>query len=80
MDVSASTVRNRSPRLEEKGIFRGYHADIDYELAGFQLYTLIVCTAPIEERERLAKAAVEVTGVVEVQEVMTGEEPFSCRS
>lgn len=74
MDVSASTVRNRIARLEEKNIIRGYHADIDYELAGFQLYTLIVCTAPVDEREKLAEAALEVTGVVEVQEVMTGEE------
>lgn len=74
MDVSASTVRNRIARLEDTGIIRGYHADIDYELAGFQLYTLLVCTAPIEKRERLAEAALEVTGVVEVQEVMTGEE------
>lgn len=74
MDVSASTVRNRIARLEEKNIIRGHHADIDYERAGFQLYTLIVCTAPVEEREKLAEAALEVTGVVEVQEVMTGEE------
>lgn len=74
MDVSASTVRNRIARLEDEGVIRGYHADIDYELAGYQLHTLIVCTAPIEDRETLAEAALEVTGVVEVQEVMTGEE------
>lgn len=74
MDVSASTVRNRIARLEDRGILRGYHADVDYEKAGFQLYTLIVCTAPIPQREELAREALEVTGVVEVQEVMTGEE------
>lgn len=74
MDVSASTVRNRIARLEENGIIRGHHAEIDYERAGFQLYTLIICTAPIPEREELAKAALDVSGVVEVQEVMTGEE------
>lgn len=74
MDVSASTVRNRIARLEDRGILRGYHADVDYERAGFQLYTLVVCTAPIPQREELARAALDVTGVVEVQEVMTGEE------
>ena len=74
MDVSASTVRNRIARLEERGILRGYHADVDYELAGFQLHTLIVCTAPIPEREAYARAALEVAGVVDVHEVMTGEE------
>jgi Lrp/AsnC family leucine-responsive transcriptional regulator len=73
LDASASTVRNRIQRLEADGVIRGYHADVDYEGAGYQLYTLIVCTAPIPEREELAEAAVEVPGVVEVQEVMTGE-------
>lgn len=74
MGVSASTVRNRISRLEDKGIIRGHHAEIDYERAGFQLYTLIICTAPIPDREELAKAALDVSGVVEVQEVMTGED------
>ena len=73
LDASASTVRNRIQRLEGDGVIRGYHADVDYEAAGYQLHTLIVCTAPIPEREELAEAAVEVPGVVEVQEVMTGE-------
>ncbi|WP_129114768.1 Lrp/AsnC family transcriptional regulator [Halegenticoccus tardaugens] len=72
MDVSPSTVRNRIHRLEEEGYVRGYHLDIDYERAGFQLYTLIICTAPIPDRERLAQEAVEVPGVVSVREIMTG--------
>ncbi|WP_435362043.1 Lrp/AsnC family transcriptional regulator [Haloarchaeobius sp. DFWS5] len=73
LDVSASTVRNRIRQLESEGVIRGYHADVDYEGAGYQLFTLIVCTAPIPEREELAAAAADVPGVVEVQEVMTGE-------
>ncbi|WP_411963907.1 Lrp/AsnC family transcriptional regulator [Haloferax sp. YSMS24] len=73
LDVSASTIRNRIQRLEADGVIRGYHADVDYETAGYQLFTLIVCTAPIPKREALAEAAAEVDGVVEVQEVMTGE-------
>lgn len=72
--VSASTVRNRIGRLEEAGIVRGYHADVDYERAGYQLYTLIVCTAPIPEREELARTALDIEGVVSVREVMTGAE------
>jgi DNA-binding Lrp family transcriptional regulator len=72
--VSASTVRNRIGRLEETGIIRGYHADVDYELAGYQLHTLIVCTAPIPAREELARAALDIEGVVSVREVMTGAE------
>lgn len=73
LDVSASTVRNRTQQLEAADVIRGYHADVDYERAGYQLFTLIVCTAPIPDREELAAAAADVPGVVEVQEVMTGE-------
>lgn len=72
--VSPSTVRKRLTRLEDAGIVRGYHLDVDYERAGFQLHTLIVCTAPIPEREELARRAREVEGVVAVREVMTGHE------
>lgn len=71
--VSSSTVRNRIKRLEERGIIKGYHVDVDFEKAGSQLYTLIVCTAPIPEREELARKALEIEGVVHVREVMTGE-------
>jgi len=72
--VSASTVRNRIQRLEEQGLLTGYHADVEYEVAGYQLYTLIICTAPVPRREELAEAALDVPGVVRVTEIMTGEE------
>lgn len=73
MDVSPSTVRNRISILEEEDIIQGYDLAVDYEGAGYHLFTLIVCTAPIPERAELAEAAAEVPGVVEVQEVMKGE-------
>ncbi|SDJ24833.1 DNA-binding transcriptional regulator, Lrp family [Halovenus aranensis] len=71
--LSASTVRNRISKLEEQGIIRGYHVDIDYERAGYPLYTKIICTAPIDQREELAESAMEVRGVTAVREIMTGE-------
>lgn len=71
-DVSPSTVRKRIANLEDAGIIEGYHAEIDYERAGFHLHTLIVCTAEIPDREELASRALEVQGVVAVREVMTG--------
>jgi len=74
MDVSASTVRKRIARLEAEGIVSGYHAAVDYARAGYQLRMLVFCTAPITERERLADAALDVPGVVRVQEISTGEE------
>lgn len=72
LDVSARTVRNRISKLEEAEVIRGYDVDVDYEAAGYQLHTLIVCTAPIHEREEIAQRALEVDGVVAIQEVMTG--------
>lgn len=72
--VSASTVRNRIRGLEESGIINGYHVDVDYEAAGFQLYTKIICTAPVTVREEIARKALEVPGVAAVREVMTGSE------
>jgi DNA-binding Lrp family transcriptional regulator len=74
MGVSASTVRNRIHQLEERGIITEYDTRINFEAAGSQLYTLIICTAPIPERSELAQQALEVDGVVDVREVMTGEE------
>ena len=74
LDVSARTVRNHIQRLEERGVIQGYDVAVDFEAAGYQLHTLIVCTAPINEREKIASDALEVPGVVGVREVMTGEE------
>jgi len=73
LGLSASTVRTRLNALEDSGIIRGYHIDIDYDLAGYPLYTKIICTAPVPERDILANNAREVEGVTAVREVMTGE-------
>lgn len=74
MDVSPSTVRKRIDRLEEKGVIAGYHADVDYGRAGYQLHMQIVCTAPIPDREELGRQALDVRGVVSVREIAAGEE------
>ncbi|MCO8244599.1 MULTISPECIES: AsnC family transcriptional regulator [unclassified Haladaptatus] len=70
--VSASTVGNRLQRLEEAGVIRGYHPQIDYHEAGFPLRVLFICTAPIPEREELAAEALDASGVVNVKEIMVG--------
>ncbi len=72
--VSASTVRNRIRKLEAADILMGYRPEVNYEKAGYQLRALIVCTAPIPEREQLARDALEVDGVVAVREITTGTE------
>jgi DNA-binding Lrp family transcriptional regulator len=71
--VSASTVGNRIQRLEATGILTGYAAAVDYEAAGFPLEVLFVCTAPIADRADLVAGALDVVGVVNVREMMTGD-------
>ena len=73
LDLSPSTIRTRLNKLEDTGIVRGYHIDIDYELAGYPLYTKIICTAPVPERDTLADRAQGIHGVTAVREVMTGK-------
>ncbi|RKD95386.1 Lrp/AsnC family transcriptional regulator [Halopiger aswanensis] len=72
--VSASTVRNRIEELEEAGVIRGYHPDIDYDTAGLQLHVLFTCTAPNAQREELAERARDVSGIVTIREVLDGTE------
>jgi DNA-binding Lrp family transcriptional regulator len=74
LDVSARTVRNRIDRLEESGVINGYRLDVDYESAGYQLHTMVVCTAPIAKRGEIAREAADVPGVVNVREIMTGDQ------
>lgn len=72
--VSASTVRNRIERLEAEGVIRGYHPEIDYERAGFDLHLFVMCRAPTANRAELAEEALGLPGVVNVREMTTGAE------
>jgi DNA-binding Lrp family transcriptional regulator len=73
LELSSSTIRTRINKLEETGIIRGYHIDIDYDLAGYPLYTKIICTGRVPDRDRLANEARDIQGVTAVREIMTGE-------
>lgn len=72
--VSGNTVRNRIERLEDGGVITGYSVDIDYREAGLDLHFAFACTAPIPQREELARNALDIPGVIEVREFMTGQE------
>lgn len=72
--VSASTIRNRIEQLENEGVIRGYQPIVDYDEAGLQLHVLFICSAPNPDRERLAREAREVSGVVTIQEVLNGQQ------
>lgn len=72
--VSASTVRNRIDRLESVGIIEGYYPKINYEAAGLLLQSLFVCTAPPQHRSEIVDKLLDIRGVVEVRETVTGKE------
>lgn len=72
--VSDGTVRNRIENLEQAGVIEGYVPVINYEEAGYQLQICIECTAPIVDRDKLAKDALELEGVIDVREMMTGRQ------
>ncbi|APX96122.1 Lrp/AsnC family transcriptional regulator [Natronorubrum daqingense] len=71
--VSPATIRNRINQLEDAGVIRGYHANVDFDAADEMLTTLYVVSVPIEERARLAQQARTITGVINVREFMAGE-------
>lgn len=70
--VSASTVRNRIDRLERDGVIEGYHPAIDYAAANLPFRVMVVITAPATERSAMVDRLVDVEGVIEVRELLTG--------
>jgi DNA-binding Lrp family transcriptional regulator len=70
--VSASTIRNRLDRLEGDGIIKGYHPEIDYEAANLPLRVMFVITAPPKERSDIVSQLMDIQGVIDVREMITG--------
>lgn len=73
VNVSPGTIRNRIKQLEEKGILRGYHADVDFQRAGKLLVALIKCSSSIKDRQNLAKKALQIPGVIQIREIISGD-------
>lgn len=78
--VSDNTVHNRMQRLEDAGVITGYTTTVDHERVGFELYFHFSCTARISDRVDVADEAMEVPGVLEVTELMTGQENLSIKA
>ncbi len=72
--TSDSTVRKRIQRLESEGVIKGYTAEVNYQQSGYPLRMLLFCTAPISERGEMVAKALDIDGVVSVQELVTGEQ------
>ncbi|KZN22564.1 transcriptional regulator [Haladaptatus sp. R4] len=72
--TSASTVRNRIEALEEDGIIKGYHPEIDYEAANLPLRIQFVCTATPTKRAEYVREILEIQGVIDVREMLVGRQ------
>lgn len=70
--VSASTVRNRIEELEVGGIITGYYPAINYEEANLPLEMIFIVTAPPTERSEYVGVLLDIKGVVDVRETLTG--------
>lgn len=70
--VSPSTVRNRIDQLEAAGVIDGYQPVLDYEAANLPLEVLFVVTAPPADRDEYVEKVLDIKGVVDVRETLTG--------
>lgn len=71
--VTDNTVRNRLERLEDEGVIEGYGTVVNYARTESHIHYLFECTARISDREGYADRALEIDGVVEVREIMSGQ-------
>jgi DNA-binding Lrp family transcriptional regulator len=70
--VSASTIRNRIEQLEDTGVITGYHPKINYEAANLPLQVIFIITAPAAKRSDAVEELLNVKGVVDIRETLTG--------
>ncbi|MCU4800961.1 AsnC family transcriptional regulator [Halobacteria archaeon HArc-gm2] len=73
-DVTGTTVHNRIKQLEEQGVILGYNPEINYEEAGYPMRVLFICSTELSKRSEMAEKALDVQGVVNVREMLSGEE------
>lgn len=73
-DVTGTTVSNRIKQLEREGVILGYNPEINYERAGYPMRVLFICSTDLSQRSEMAERALDVRGVVNVREMLAGEE------
>lgn len=74
LGVSPTTVGTRIEDLETAEIVKTYDAVIDFEKAGFPYRLVLFATAPTEIRSGLAEELLDVHGVIQVRELLSGTE------
>jgi Lrp/AsnC family transcriptional regulator, leucine-responsive regulatory protein len=77
--LSSPAVADRLARLEEDGVIRGYHADIDPRAVGYALSVVIRIRPAPRELRKVADVARETPEVVRCDRV-TGEDCYVMRA
>lgn len=72
VDVTPGTIRNRIHKLEKQGVIRGFHAHIDFSNVEGRLTNLFRGSTK-NNTDSLIEKALQVSGVVNIREVMSGE-------
>jgi Lrp/AsnC family transcriptional regulator, leucine-responsive regulatory protein len=76
--LSGPAVAERVRRMEEDGLIKGYHAEIDPDAAGLPIRAFIRLQTSPERYPRLIKTLEEIPEVLEANHV-TGEDAFYLR-
>jgi Lrp/AsnC family leucine-responsive transcriptional regulator len=77
--LSAPAVTERLQRLEQRGVIRGYHADVDPRALGLSLGAVIRIRPAPGQLQNVAEAAVATPEVVECTRI-TGEDCYIMRA
>jgi Lrp/AsnC family leucine-responsive transcriptional regulator len=77
--LSAPAVSERLQRLEQRGVIRGYHADVDPRALGLSLGAVIRIRPAPGQLQNVAHAAVATPEVIECTRI-TGEDCYIMRA
>jgi Lrp/AsnC family leucine-responsive transcriptional regulator len=73
--LTAPAVAERLQRLEQQGVIRGYHADVDPDAVGYPLTAVIRIRPAPRQLQKVAELARKTPEVVECHRI-TGEDCF----
>jgi Lrp/AsnC family transcriptional regulator for asnA, asnC and gidA len=72
IEMSSATVHDRVSRLEEAGVIRGYHADVDASAVGYSVSALVGLRVEQGHEEESLSRLRDIDGVREIH-LTTGE-------
>lgn len=78
VDMGTATIHERTNTLESQGYIRGYHAELDTELLGFDVVAFVQVHTEAGRFSAVAERLAEEPAVHEIHEI-TGEADLLCK-